>query len=353
MADMGLFASALGLLHAMDDRMFTPAAHYAADAQHIVILEHGRNPSTDYYLTPRCAAPDALPCTRIDIERTQPGDVAIPEGSFVVIVRYLNSVWADHLHRLQAQLAGVAYFMDDDLPAARSAAELPLRYRYKIHRLFHRQRSALAALCSEVWVSTRELAEKYAAVHPTLLPPAPLRPSDTAQPLVYFYHGSASHRAELRWLRDIVAAVQEEEPRLTFIAIGNDAVRRLYAPLPRTLVLHPMAWETYRDGLPALNHHIGLAPLLPGRFNAGRAATRFFDFTRLGAAGIYAATAPYADFIHHGHDGLLLPDHQDAWRRAILDLADSPQLRAALASNAARRMEQLAAEVQPLSLKHS
>lgn len=348
MADMGLLASALGLLRTVDESLFMPAAHYTVAAQQVVILEHGRNPSTDYYLAPRCAQPDALPCTRIDIERTEPGDVAIAAGSFVVIVRYLNSSWADHLHRLQAQLAGVAYFMDDDLPAARNAAELPLRYRYKIHRLFHRQRAALGALCSEVWVSTRPLAEKYAVVHPVLLPPAPLLPSDTVQPLVYFYHGSASHRTELRWLRDIVAAVQEEEPRLTFIAIGDDAVRRLYAPLPRTLVLHPMAWETYRDSLPALTHHIGLAPLLPGRFNTGRSATRFFDFTRLGAAGVYTDVAPYADVIHHGQDGLLLPNHQDAWRRAILDLAVSPQLRAALAGNASRRMAQLGTEVRPL-----
>lgn len=332
----------------MDSGLFVPAARYTQAPRRVVILEHGRNPSTDYYLTPRCALPDAMPSTRIDIQRTPPTADALPAGSFVVIVRYLNSAWADYLRRHQQQLSGVAYFMDDDLPAARGAAELPLRYRYKIHRLFHRQRAALAALCSEIWVSTPQLAEKYAAVHPLLLPPAPLVPSETAQPLVYFYHGSASHQAELRWLRDIVAAVQEDDPRLTFIAVGDKTVRRLYASLPRTLVLHPMEWETYRDSLPALNHHIGLAPLRPGQFNGGRSTTRFFDFTRLGAAGVYADTPPYAGFIRHGQDGLLLPDSDEAWHRAILELAASPPLRAALASNASRRMNQMGTEVRPL-----
>ena len=326
-----------------DDGLFLPSAQYRQNqASQILILEHGRNPSTDYYLTPRFAAHGDLPVQLIDISTTQPNRVSIPDGAFIIIVRYLTSDWAKQLLEYQSKLAGVAYFMDDDLPAAGRSPHLPLRYRHKIQRLYYRQRKYLSRLCSQVWVSTPYLADKYAIAKPTVLPPAPLVTSkDEQAPLVYFYHGTASHQAEFEWLREIVVHVQQQDTRLTFMTIGNEKVRRVFSSIPRVLVLHPMSWECYRDSLTAIPHHIGLAPLLPSKFNQGRSHTKFFDITRLGAAGIYTNTNPYSGFVRADIDGILLSNEPAAWQQSILKLAESAQLRKQIVSHARERVDEL------------
>lgn len=349
---MPLFAKPGAPPPAAGHDLFLPAGAYAGRRpSRILVLEHGRNPSTDYYLAPRLAAQPDLPWERIDIGAAAPGAAAIPEGSFVVIVRYLTPAWARHLLRLQGRLSGAAYFMDDDLPAARGSSELPLRYRYKIHRLFHAQRRSLARLCDRIWVSTPYLAEKYAAAAPVVVAPLPLSAAPEGdRPLVYFYHGTAAHRAEIEWLRGIVARVQQRVPRLVFMAVGDDGVRRAFAGIPRVLILHPMSWAGYREALPALRHDIGLAPLLEKPFNQGRAHTKFFDISRLGAAGLYSNVPPYADFVRHGADGLLLDNAPETWENAIVALANDPGLRERLLQAAGGRVAQLRARPDALPL---
>ena len=81
----------------------------------------------------------------------------------------------------------------------------------------------------------------------------------------------------------------------------------------------------------------GLAPLLPGVFNAGRGAVKFFDYARMGAVGLYSAVPPYAGFVRDGVDGVLAPTEPAAWVAALLALVDEAPRRTALAAAAAAR----------------
>ncbi|MDH4188840.1 MAG: glycosyltransferase family 1 protein [Betaproteobacteria bacterium] len=322
--------------------MFIPSARYPARPPgHYALIEYGPNASSDYYLIPRLRG---LPLSRLD-SREAPRDDILPEGTFVIIVRYLPRAWGEYLSRQAERLAGVAYFVDDDLPAGLASAGLPWRYRFKLYRLFHRRRALLARLCSELWVASPALREKYARAAPKLVEPLPLA-EPSASGVTYFYHGSASHRSEWRWLREVVAPLQLGHAPLSFTAIGDRRVQRQFRDLPRVLVLHPMSWISYRDSLPAMRHDIGLAPLLPGAFNAARAATKHFDITRLGAAGIYSRCAPYSGYVRDGENGLLLDNDPAAWRAAILRLAAAPDLRASLL---ARAREELAARARVIA----
>jgi len=304
----------------------------------VVVIENRRMPSTDYFVMPHVAR-FGVPVTVV--AGTEPlfdAQVLAP-GSLVVFVRYIESRWAQAVSAVRDQLAGVALFMDDDLLDWGALSGLPMRYRYKIWRLTLRRKKWLQGMKAGLWVSTEYLATKYAAFHPTVVsaapPPEVLSPSPAVR---VFYHGTASHADEIRWLAPIVRKVQEQSHDTFFEIFGRAGVNRAFRDIPRTAVLHPMSWPNYYAYSSLGGLHIGLAPLLPGRFNAGRSGTKFFDFVRCGAVGVFSDAPPYAGFVRHGVDGLLVRNEPDAWVDAILNLAQDREARERMAQAAAERM---------------
>lgn len=303
-----------------------PLAIYGArKATRVLVLEHGRLPTTDIYLRPRFAAAGMPKADYIDIARNGPANTD-PQGAFVVICRYVNGAWLNWLETHQDSLAGVAFMVDDDLPAMLRDTNLPLLYRLKIWRLYGRHVRRLSAITSELWVSSPELAKRYAEAEPRLLQPLYVESAGQERPIRCFYHGTAAHGREIGWLRDVVAEVQGRNPHTVFEIAGGRKVQRLYRGIERVSVLPPMDWPSYLACNMAHGFDIGLAPLLEGAVNDARSHTRFFDIMRAGAAGIYADRPPYASFVRDGEDGLLLPAEKDAWVEAILELAaDAPR----------------------------
>jgi glycosyltransferase involved in cell wall biosynthesis len=88
-----------------------------------------------------------------------------------------------------------------------------------------------------------------------------------------------------------------------------------------------MSWPQYLAYTQSRKADIGLAPLLPSRFNAARGATKWMDYARMGAVGIYTDVQPYSEHVRHGVNGLLLPNEPEVWVQNILDLADNTELR--------------------------
>jgi hypothetical protein len=307
-------------------------------AQRIVVLEEGRTATGDYLLMPWLAAFDR-PVRRLDA-RDPPSAGRLLPGDFVVVVRYLHPAWRQALQRQRANLAGVAYFMDDDLLDPAALAELAPSYAKKIRSLALSQRSWFESIGTQWWVATTALATKYAVLAPTLIPltpPAALLTGRTGVKIAY--HGTASHGRELAWLRELLPAVLEACADAHVEVFGDHAVNRLYRDLPRVHVVHPMRWEAYLDYTTRVPADIGLAPLLPGRFNVGRGPVKFFDHVRLGAAGVYSDAVPYAGFVRAGVDGLLLPNDPACWVETLIRLVRNPAECRALALQASERVQ--------------
>lgn len=322
----------------------------------ILILQHGPNPSTDIYLRRRLAAPGMPPSTIVDIGRERPADHELgpaADGSraFVVICRYITGTWLGALERARDGLAGLAYFTDDDLPAMMADASLPARYRFRIWHRYGRFRRRLSTLADEIWVSTAVLAQRYesegAKLVPPLFVPAPRVVRGATDSVRLFYHGTAAHRREIAWLADVVAEVQRRRGDTRFELFGRGAVARLYRDTGRVTVRPPLAWPAFFDHS-VHQQDIGLAPLFASAVNAARAPVKFFDITRVGAAGLYSDTAPYAGFLRDGVDGLLLPDDPAAWADAIVALASDPERRRMLAAAARARCETINRAAAPL-----
>jgi hypothetical protein len=313
------------------------------------VLQSGPNPSTDYYIRPRAVA-GGVPTMYRDVEHDRPSAEDLQDGTLVIVVRYLNRPWAEALHACAARLAGVVYFMDDDLLDPTAWVGLPRSYHDKLARHFATAASELAALTSQLWVSTAELAARYAAMEPTVMPPLPLVDdvprAEHEDGLLHgdtgfvrmFYHGTRAHEAEIRWLRPVVAACLEACPQAHMEIIGDQEVNRLYRGLPRTRVLHPMSWPNYVAHCRTMRGHIGLVPLLEGSFNAGRSYTKVFDVARCGAVGVYSRGGPYDAVLLPGSNGELLMTDKVEWTKRIIELITDRSMRSGLQRNPAERL---------------
>lgn len=158
----------------------------------------------------------------------------------------------------------------------------------------------------------------------------------------FFYHGSASHAQEIKWLLPVVEDVILRVPTLSFELIGNKNVRKLFSHIPRVYVLQPMCWSTYKALISTPRGYvIGLAPLLPNSFNNARSFTKFFDITQSNAIGIYADHPVYRSVIRDKENGILLPMKQQEWADAIVDLYSSDAKRIKLLSKAKSSLSSL------------
>lgn len=156
-----------------------------------------------------------------------------------------------------------------------------------------------------------------------------------------FYHASASHQREHAWVFALMQQLLLTHPRMCFEVIADGQSARRYRALPRTCVIPPMDWPTYRAFLQVPGRHIGLAPLLPSAFNRARCYTKFFEITSAGAVGLYSATPPFASIIEHQVSGLLLSTRLDDWAKALSGLAqDHHRIRQMHARAAARIADQ-------------
>ena len=301
----------------------------------VFLVEQGENPSSDYFVVPLLGA------ARIPFSRCRASELPSAsdvEGACVVFVRYVPAAWKRFVEQNRSRLAGVHFFMDDDLFDHRAFAGMPMRYRWKLFNLAWRHQKWLQGVGAELWVSTPYLARKYSEWRPRLLEArAPFSPAEPAMKTL-FYHGSASHRGEMEWLYPVVERVLDEDEQLAFEIIGDRSVRRMFQKLPRVHVLHPMGWSAYQALLRRPGRTIGLAPLLDSPFNQARAPTKFFDITRAGAVGIYAAGDVYDSAVEHDVNGLLLPMDREQWVAAILALSKDEARRERLLAGARRAL---------------
>ncbi len=326
-------------------RMINASAHYARrSADGILVLHRGENASTDYYLRPRledAAAPVAFADLADDPDASamlRPGG---PEALFVIICRYASAAWLEALERAQPRLSRVAFFMDDDLPAMMRDETLPAAARSKVARHYGEHVERLSALASEVWVSTPALARRYPDARPLVISPAPEadppEPCGETAPLVV-YHGTDVHGAERRFALEVARRVGARRPDVIFEITGDGRIRRAASAMSNVEVVRQLAWPDYLARQAGRRAAVSLAPLFASPVNDARAPVKAFDAARLGAAGIYAAAAPYAGFVRDGEDGLLLPMDPEAWAGAILDLMADPGRRLGLARRARERL---------------
>jgi len=296
-------------------------------------------PTTDVYIAARAGAAPA-PLQIVDTLREHPPATAV-SCTDLVLVRHASRSWLLWIARHRDAFARISLLMDDDMPQALAAAELPLGYAWRTARRHRNAARLLAGTCDELWLSTPELLSRYAGprtllCEPLFMPAPEGLASPARQEPVYFYHGTRAHLDEIRWLVPVVSRVQERSRSAVFEVFGDALVQRFFRGIPRVRVRPWLSWQDYLAYCCGHRFRVGLAPCLDTPFNRARAPVKYFDITRLGAAGVYADLAPYSGMVKHGETGLLCAQRPDDWAESILDLLDGAERASAMAS-AARR----------------
>jgi hypothetical protein len=318
------FSGAGGLCHLSGNRR-------NRDPRKAIVFTPGNIPTTDIYLRGRLEKRFNGAVRYVDTMLVSPETVGIEENTLVVVVRHAPLRWLRWLNRKSHQLASVALLMDDDMPMALRSPELPLQYAIKTAWRYAMTKRFLGRLCSELWLSTPELAKRYPRAAVQVWEPGSfLLKSQPKNQDVYFYHGTWAHQGEIKWLVPVVQKVQQAMPDVWFEIMGDSRVRDLFRGIPRVRVVHPMSWEDYLSYTETCNYQVGLAPCLDTVFNRGRSHNKVFEITRMGAAGIYSNGIPYAGKLIHRQTGLLCRNHPDVWAAAVIMLLQDRALRKTL-----------------------
>lgn len=328
----------------------TAATGFRAHIGYIVHGAPGAHPgSAEVRVVRRIARGQSLglfTATRIDPVRYATGDDlnrydAVIVQRDVVTGELLEGVIA----RARQRDARLVFEVDDDFVTDEARLRL-LAQEYDEPRLDAVRR--LAAEADVVIVSTDPLAETMRpfarsiavienALDPALWPaPAPAPGSgreDGATRVVYV--GSATHSLDLAILRpvfegltdsagrpivlELVGVTGADEPWFSRLEIPAGA--HSYPAFTAWLHAHRSRWA------------FGLAPLADVAFNASKSDLKFLEYSMLGFATIASDTPSYQGTGRHG--AVVVPASTDAWRAAIVSLADDEARADRLAGTAA------------------
>jgi len=251
------------------------------------------------------------------------------EGSVVVIVRYTNARLISYLKEHRSKIKHLIYFMDDGLWDLKALFSLPPLYAWRLFKKAYIWKKSLLELGARLWVSTEYLAKKYSQYSPRVVYPYPVglenpEPSRSTHKVV-FYHGTSSHKKEIKWLVELYRELSSEE--LFLEAVLEEKHFKNFRGVRNLLAPRPMDWRTYLTFSSLKYRTLGLVPLFDEEFNRGRSWVKFYDITRSGAVGIYSEHAPYANLIKEFRAGEVLPMDALLWKERIGELLSEDRRR--------------------------
>jgi hypothetical protein len=153
--------------------------------------------------------------------------------------------------------------------------------------------------------------------------------------------GGHSHAPDLLSIQPaLLRLVDKYSERIRFQFWGIDPPPSL---VPHSRVdWYPIPSSRYSDFVVYFQQQqmdIAIAPLGDNLFNSCKSAIKFFDYTALGAPGVYSRVVPYTEVIEHGKEGFLAST-PDEWVDCLSRLIENPDLRKEIVENAQRQIKQ-------------
>ena len=169
----------------------------------------------------------------------------------------------------------------------------------------------------------------------------PVINADQETPLIIGYMGSASHKPDLEYISPVLVKLIKRFPkRLEFHFWGINPPEKI-AKLPQVKWIPAVAYE-YEDFAAYFQTQyadIFIAPLTDSPFNRGKSPLKFFEYTALGAPGVYSKLETFEQTITHNYDGLLASSLEE-WEEYLIALIDNHELRLKLANNAQQTIKE-------------
>lgn len=334
-----------------------PAENRHRIAKRLLILSRYPNPSVSYYLDERTKTLGEIPVIMKGLDDSLDGIES--DGLFVIICRYIKPPHIRWLEQRHERLAGVAYFVDDDIAAVVAGNEANWDYKFRLLRLAIRPLPRVNRLLTNIWSSTETLADSLATAGHRIdvLAPLPAEPAhgaasakgQDAAPLQMVYHATGVHRREHEFLMPVVRAAMEKHANLHFEVFAGGGLARRWGrqgiDATRIAIRPPLSWPAY---LAKTTHHaadIALAPLLSGKTNASRSDTKRIDISRLQAAAIFSRCPTFARCAVAGE--FHIDNTPEAWLTAIDQLVGNRERRLAARDATRSSIEKMRLHASP------
>ncbi len=313
------------------------------------------NPTSEIYFTgPLADLIGPAEMASASIRRVEPNVFEILDDEPATII--FRGCSERFLRKLQsAPQRQIILFMDDNLWVLDDDLFLPADYRARLLKFRTRIFFPLLALADLLISPSEKILEhaggkSTALVHPGLIgAPSPLAHyQDGSQRVEMIFSGTRSHLADLEMIAEDLRRLLVNFPQLHLTTVlGRHSPRSLRCR--NAIHLPPMSWPRYKGFLLKRHFHIALVPAINSAFNRSRSISRLLDNAYFGAAGLYSNQAPFANFLDHDVNGLLVDTGNGSWyetivnlikdRDQILKLASEGQSRAREIGNTARLRE--------------
>jgi glycosyltransferase involved in cell wall biosynthesis len=163
----------------------------------------------------------------------------------------------------------------------------------------------------------------------------PLRKNSSGESITIGYMGTKSHKPDLDYIAPVLLdLIEHYNEKINFQFWGIQPPAELTS-LPQ-VKWSSHYFQSYRDFAVFFQNQsadIFIAPLVDNLFNRCKSAIKFFEYSALGAPGIYSRLEPYQEVIVHGENGLLASSLTE-WRECLIRLIENDELRFQLATHA-------------------
>jgi len=166
-----------------------------------------------------------------------------------------------------------------------------------------------------------------------------IKPKDEI--LTIGYMGGNSHFPDLVGVLPVLLDILERYPdKIQFCFWGTKPPDELFFHPRVEWIPHVSAsYREFAEFFQTQSADIFIAPLADNLFNRCKSPLKFFEYSALGAPGLFANLETYSQVVRHGQNGLLASSLSE-WSQGLVELIENEELRLQLAQQAQETIRQ-------------
>lgn len=153
--------------------------------------------------------------------------------------------------------------------------------------------------------------------------------------VVIGYMGTETHKPDLEMLVPTFAELEKKHPGKLTLRIWGISEMASLAGFESVEYLAPItdSYTNFAHFFQTQSADIFVAPLRNNAFNRCKSPIKFFEYSVLGAPGVYSNLEPYQNVVNQGSEGFLA-ENPTEWFEFLEKLIESPSIRYQMAENA-------------------
>ncbi|HVO76309.1 MAG TPA: glycosyltransferase, partial [Ignavibacteriaceae bacterium] len=163
---------------------------------------------------------------------------------------------------------------------------------------------------------------------------SPIRRSNGGR-LTVGYMGGDSHKPDLELIAPVLLHLSKKyQEQIQFHFYGARPPEILTElPQVRWTPVKTYTYDEFAADFQSVDADFFIAPLVDNLFNRCKSAIKFFEYSALGAPGVYSRLDPFTEVITHEEEGLLASSLED-WNEQLTRLIENGEMRYQLALHA-------------------